>query len=348
MGPRGDRHLGVRVSLPRLVLERPAGRKRSAALVVVGAEEPDLVLANGAADGAARLPVLLRLAGELLALTDVEEVGAEILAGPGLVVRRVADERVERAAAVELVAAGLGHDVHRGTREAAVFGLGAEADDAHFLDRVVVDVDERAEGSRLGVRRVDAVDEEHVLVRGAAVGRRARQRIRARRIEHPGHRQCEVVEGITAGREARDELLVDARVDRRRLGVDERALGRHGDRLGVRADGKHEIERHGRVGADVDVLAHDGLEPRERGGDRVAPRRQVEEHVRAVGRTDGRSGSHHRGAGNFDGRARHHGLILAGHRARQPAVVDGLCLRRRHRQAREQERETSGCGEASP
>ena len=343
-----ERHLRVGVAAPRLLLERPPRRQRGAAQVVVRAEEPDPVLADRAADRAAALPVLLGVARQLLPLADVQEGLTEVRAGGGLVVGGAADERVEGAAAVELVAARLGHHVHGRAREAAVLGLRAEADHSHLLDRVVVDVHQRAERSRLRVGRIHAVDEEHVLVGRAAVRRRARQRVRARRVEHARHRQREIVERVAARGDAREHLLVDSRVHRGRLVVHERTLGRHGDRLAVGTDRQDEVEGDRRVGGDVDVLPQDGLEAGERGGHGVPPYGQVEEDVGAGRRADGGSRPHHRGPDDLHGRARYDGLVFPGHRAGHLPLVDGLRRRRRRRRTHQKEGDTGGRDELLP
>ena len=185
---------------------------------------------------------------------------------------------------MKCVAARLGDDVDGCAGEAAVLGLGPEPDDAHFVDRVVVDVDERSEGAGLGIGGVDPVDQEDVLIRGAAVRRRAGRVLRGRRAEHARCRQREVVKGIPARRKLFDELAVDPRIGRGRLAIDERTIGRDGDRLGERPHGQDHVDGRRRVRGHFDVLPYDRLEARQRQGDLVAPRRQVEEQVGAVRR----------------------------------------------------------------
>ncbi len=339
------RELEVGVAPPALAVHRRQRGQAGAAVVVEGAEEPQLVLDDRPAHRARRLPVLLDVAREQVALVHVEEVRPEVLSGGGLVAGDLAELGVEGRAAVHRVAAGLGQDVDGGAGEAPVLGPRPERHDPHLLDGVVVDVDEGAEGPAAGIGGVDAVDEEHVLVRRAGVGGRALKlggpggRTRPR--GHAGGREREVEERVPARRQLLQQVTVELRVDGGGLGVDDRALGRDRHLLLDGADGQGHVDGQDRRGGDVDVLLYDGLERVAGRGQPVLARGEVEEHVRSPRRRGGRSlDGEECGAGDLHGRPGEGRTVLARHRPRHLAFENGLGTDRPDAHADEKEGET--------
>ena len=299
---------------------------------------------DGAAHGRAAFPVLLQITRELFSLSDEEERRPEIRSGGGLVVLDRPQLGVERRAAVEVVAAGFGEDVDGGAGEAAVLGPGAQRHHPHFLDGVVVDVDERPEGPGAGVGGVDAVDEEDVLVRGARVGGGTLELRgpggRARPFGHARRGQGQVVEGIAARRQLLDEVAVEPRFDGRRLGVDDRAAADH-DRLLEGAHRQRQVERRDRAGPDVYAVARHRLEPGHRRRELVPAGGQVEEDVRSLRRRSGRSrGGDERGARDLHRRPGQRQLVLAEHGAGQLPLLHGLREEASHASAHEEEGRT--------
>ena len=249
---------------------------------------------------------------------------------------------------MELVAAGLGHHVDGRAGEAAVFGLRSESDDSHFFNGVVVDVHQRAERSRFGIGRVDAVDQKHVLVGRTAVRGRAGQRLRAGPFGHAGGGQREIVESIAGGRKFGQQFLVDSRIDGRALDIDDGRFTGDRDRLLHRADREDQVQRGGGVGTDSDVFAHDGFESAERCRDRVAAGRQIQKDVAARGGRDGGPRARHqRRAGDFNSRPWDGRAIVADDRAGELAFVDGLRVKRRRGECREENRDARYGGEVS-
>ena len=169
----GRRYLGVGIATPRLVLERPPWPQAGVAEIVERPEEPEFVPRDRTTECGADLPVLLRLARERVSWIHEEEVRPEILRRAGLVARERSKLRVERPAAVKRIAAGFGEHVDGRAGEVRVLGLRPGGDDPDLLDRVIVDVDERPEGTGAGGCGVDSVDQENVLVCRASVCGRA-------------------------------------------------------------------------------------------------------------------------------------------------------------------------------
>ena len=224
VGALGAAHLGV-VELHAGAVDVELGR----------GEEPELVLDDRAADVDGVL--LVGVGGQLL---------GPLLVGQGLVDLEVlvAVERGDEG--LELVAAGLGDDVHRAAQGAAVLGVHAAGDDLHRLDGVVVHV--HREGVRHRVGDVHAVDVELVGVVHAAadVGVAAADHAR-------GHRDDRLVVAAAGGQVA--QLLgVEGQARAGGLDVD--------DGLDVLDDdgGALDLELHlhvdhgGAAGLDLEVL----------------------------------------------------------------------------------------------
>ena len=248
---------------------------------------------------------------------------------------------------MKVVAAGLGDDVDGRSGEAPVLGPRPERHDPHFLDGVVVDVDERAEGPGAGIGGVDAVDQEHVLVRRARVGGGALELGglggRTRPGGHAGGGEREVEERVPARWQLLEHLPVDLRVDGRGLGVDDRALGRDRHSLLHGADRQHQVEGHHRRRGDLHVLPHDGLEGVAGRGHPVLTPRKVEKHVRSSRRRRGRSrAGEERGAGDLHGRPGEGHTVLTRHRPRHFAFQNGLGTDRTDAHADEEEAEPKG------
>ena len=101
VGEGRGRELEVGVASPGLAVQRRQRGHTGAAVVVEGAEEPQLVLDDRPAHRARGLPVLRDLARERVALAHVEERRPEVLSGGGLVAGDRAELGVDGRAAVE-------------------------------------------------------------------------------------------------------------------------------------------------------------------------------------------------------------------------------------------------------
>ena len=346
-GERLGGDLQVPVAGPARDRDAPAGPVGLGIVIVETAVEPDLVLDDGSAEGGVQLVVVgggaaVEVVGRRIRRADPHEVRPIGFRIGGLVARPPIDRLEEDAGvAVELVAPRLRQDVDGRAREIAVLGLGAEGDDADLLDGVVVDLDEGAEGRAAGVRGVDAVDQEDVLVGRAAVGGRAGQPAGvAAVVEHARRRQREVIERVPARGQPADHLAFELGIDGRALRVDDRAGRQDRDLLFDRAGLHRQIDLEAAAGRDADLLLEGRLEARQRRRDLVDADREVQEDVGALGGGDRRALPGDQGrAGDLDGHSRQRIPRRLGDRARQLAVHDGLGANGVHVEESEADRE---------
>ena len=300
----------------------PSLLKRVGDVVVVGPvaarhEEPQLVLQDRPAGAVVDVVVAIQL------------VRCGNPSRPQLIVEvhalRAAVGEVDDAFAQELVAAGARNPVHEHARQLV---LGRPAGDlhGHFLRLRLVVV--HAGALAVAEHRVDhhAVDERARIVAERAVHEQAAadpHRARPADVEPAGadrrHRVGHQHE-TAAGRNRLEQLLADHLAARAGLHVDDRALPGDRDVLGDRADAHLDVDRRGEVGFEQNPLAHDRVETRQREGDGVGARPQVDDPVLA--RLVGRGRFHlldQRGAAGFDRHAGQHraGRVLddAGDRA---------------------------------
>ena len=266
---------------------------------LVAAEEEELVFNDAAADGAA----------ELVAMEHVVS-GQEIVAR---VDAAVAQEL--KQVAVQLVGAGLGHDIHGAARMQAIAGRQGVGLDAEFLQRVgegerqvdirervvvvsaveqVVDVVALRTGHRDDHRAVEALAADVVVAGSGSVDRAARQ-------EHQRGGLPPVQ------RQFQNAALIDHLRDGVVLGLDHGGLRLHLDVFGDRTDLQAGIDLHVVPDLQKNVRLRISLEAL--GGDfePVRTERQVGENVAAVG--IGRGGACVLGIGlnRFDRGARYGG-----------------------------------------
>ena len=152
---------------------------------------------------------------------------------------------VVRAAAAELVRAGLGDDLHLRAWAAAVDGGEVVGDDAHFLDRLRIrrEVGDAAAGDAVGARLVDGVVVGLVALTAGVDARRrftgervvgAAAAADRRRYALAGYTRLErdqVVEISAAERHLLELEAVDASGHAALLGLDDRRRGRDGHAL---------------------------------------------------------------------------------------------------------------------
>ncbi len=124
------------------------------------------------------------------------------------------------------IAPGLGQNINRSAGVASVFCPGAEGHDPDFLNRVVIDCDQRSEGSTSGIRGVDAVHQEDILHARAAVScRTGEPGAGTGDIEHSWSSQGQVVERIACGRQFVQHIFFEPGINSRGLEVDNGAGG---------------------------------------------------------------------------------------------------------------------------
>ena len=250
----------------------------------------------------------------------------------------------------EAAGAGLAHRVDREAAGAVeVDRPRAALDDGHLRDVVRGRLGrQRAEERQ---RHVDAVELVDVVLAAAAGARAAR---RVLRVLHAGD-QLDQVAVLLADRQRRDLLVREAALDRGRLLVDERRLGRDGDRLGRR-------RRTPSVGVDHRVLPSSWTcalrvtvcMPDSVKVTRVVAGRQRRQPVLAVaaGHGDARAGQHV--GARLDGDAGQHGAVGGRHLAADRAGLLGEEGGRQEEDARRAIKEPSGtderraCGPPSP
>ena len=133
-------------------------------------------------------------------------------------------------------------------------------------------------------------------------------------------------EGAAPGRDGVDDLAVHDALARGALHVDGRCFAGHGDRFLEGADAHLGVDRGDERAGQLDPFAPDDGEARQREGDAVDARPEIDDPILAgpVGH-DGADLLDQRGAGGFDGHAGQHGTRGIAHdtRDRRLAVHDG-------------------------
>jgi hypothetical protein len=249
-------------------VEKAQRVRHAAGLTPVGAKEPESILEHRPAEGGRVYEV--RLVGVLRAAAG----GDGVLLRPALVDPvRVVDVRA--VAALELVAAALGHGVDDAAREAPVFRRDAGGQDRDFfegiLDEQVVRVPEEV------VVDVDAVEQEHVVVRE---GTRDRDLPGVRRVGGQPGRQGGDGGEVSIHRELVHHLFVLEVGGDLRLGQDRRRRADDLDRLLYVRDGHRGVGL--RIGPEPNLeFLLDGAEPRQVERHDVAARRKAPEVVAA-------------------------------------------------------------------
>ncbi len=123
-------------------------------------EEPQLVLHDRAAELRRRVPIRVDLA-RLEVCAQILGKASRVVADPAVALGQVLEQSREP------VGARADDAVGGGAGELAVLRVGAEPDHLHFLDPVVVE--ERPGRAAIGIADVDAIDQQGVRARGAAV-----------------------------------------------------------------------------------------------------------------------------------------------------------------------------------
>ncbi len=265
---------------------------------VVGAEEPEMVLQDVAAEGGAEVELV-----EPLERPEVRLVLVLVVRLQRVVV--VIDERL----AVVVVAAGLRDDVDDAAGRAAVLGLVPARLDVELLDELVVEL--LALRAVLDAIRQNAVDHEGVLESRRAVdGDRVRERGGRGRLGRDARRDLHDRRVVAAARKRLDLPVVDVGRQAARALVHDRRLGGDEDLL-LDGGAQTEVGRGGLPESDRDRLLDPG-EARERRGDLVDAGRQQDQAERP-GRV-GDVGPHalERGASGLYGRARERTPLLVG------------------------------------
>ncbi len=280
------------------------------------AEVVDLVLDDRAAEAAAKLVAAVVL---LLAVVD--------LLGVGLGIHRGVAEQLEEAA-VQIVGAALGDDVHHAAVAAAVLGLGARGHEVEFLDRFEREqLQQAADGVVVVVAAVNLVVQVAAV---AAVDLRrvlgALGRVRVVAEAHAGQRRREVRELAAVERQALDAADVDDTADRRDRRFNQRRGRGDGDRLRDVRNLQREVEADGLADVDDDALAIDGAETGELDEQVVFADVQRLQAIGAFSVRHGRTGKARGWTGGRDGRARNCGALIIGNASQNGA---GRLLRKR-------------------
>ncbi len=313
------------------VAGRRTGRQDGARRVrdpVVGAEEPEPILDDVAAEVDAEVLALVAVDG---AGGGDDRVGARL--------QRVVVE-VGEDVALELVAARLGDDVDHAAGRAAVLGLVAAGLDVDRLHELEVEL--LALEAVLDAGGVDAVDDERVLGAGGAVDRDRRLRavVRIGVRDDAGH-QLRHRAVVAAGGQRVDRPLVEVDPELGRAQIDHRRVAHDGDLLGLR---RTQGGVHRRVAIEPDRrLLLLGTEAGELKGEDVVARRQERQPVVAVrvGGGDARALEHR--ALDLHGHSRQAAAVLVG----DPADNAAGRLRGERRERRDQrDEQEQRCGKA--
>ena len=314
-----------------------AGEQPAVAPFAMRGEEPEAI-------------ALDRPAHRHAGVVDFEQLAAAleppIAERPGQVVAGEAPLRVDAGeAAREEVAALLRNDVHEHAVRVALGG------DAAGLHRDLLD-DRRVE-LVAEVARAGEVLDAHAVDLHARAGLAVEpfadlRRVAAGHVGHAGQarrQRNQHVVVLVADRENREGLLGHEQLASDVLGVDQRGLASHGDRLLDRADRHVGVHRRGEPRRQHDALAAEGGEPGQRERHRVGARAQVDDVVPAFGVAD--DDAHlfdERRTAGLDGHAGQHAAGGVAHRAGDAAGLLGLRAPRERGQkhdAREQRYETS-------